>query len=99
MAVESTLSATWASEDYLDNRFGIGSQDAQRSGLGRYDADAGFKNATLTGSLSYQLNPAWSVTGLAAFTRMLGDAEDSPVVDDRGEPNQLLDGVLVNLLF
>jgi outer membrane protein len=99
MAVESTLSATWASEDYLDNRFGIGSQDAQRSGLGRYDADAGFKNATLTGSLSYQLNPAWSVTGLAAFTRMLGDAEDSPVVDDRGEPNQLLGGVLVNLLF
>jgi outer membrane scaffolding protein for murein synthesis (MipA/OmpV family) len=39
------------------------------------------------------------VTGLAAFTRMLGDAEDSPVVDDRGEPNQLLGGVLVNLLF
>ena len=60
MAVEYTLSATWASEDYLDNRFGIGSQDAQRSGLGRYDADAGFKNATLTGSLSYQLAPAWT---------------------------------------
>ena len=99
MALESTASATWASEDHMDNRFGIGGQDARRSGLGRHDADAGFKNATLTGALSYQLNPSWSVTGIAAFTRMLGDAEDSPIVDDRGTPNQLVGGFLLNLMF
>lgn len=99
MALESTLSATWASEDYMGNRFGISGRDAEQSGLERHDADAGFKNATLTGALTYQLNPAWSVTGLAAFSRMLGDAEDSPIVDDRGEANQLLGGVLVNFLF
>ncbi len=99
MALESTASATWASEDHMDNRFGIGGQDARRSGLDRHDADAGFKNATLTGALSYQLNPSWSVTGIAAFTRMLGDAEDSPIVDDRGTPNQLVGGFLLNLMF
>ena len=98
-AFGGSVSATWASEDYMGNRFGIGGGDADRSGLDRHDADAGFKNATVTGSLTYRLAERWSATGLAAFSRLLGDAEDSPVVDDRGNANQLLGGVLVNFTF
>jgi outer membrane scaffolding protein for murein synthesis (MipA/OmpV family) len=39
------------------------------------------------------------LTGLAAYSRLLGDAEDSPIVDDRGSANQLLGGVLLNYTF
>jgi outer membrane protein len=99
MAFAGSISGTWASEDYMSNRFGISGSDADQSGLDQYDADAGFKNATITGSLTYRLAERWSVTGLAAFSRLFGDAEDSPIVDDRGDANQLLGGVLVNFTF
>lgn len=97
--VDLSAAASWASEDYMDNRFGIDGGDAAESGLDEYDADAGFKNATLTGSLTFRLTQALSVTGLAAYSRLLGDAEDSPIVDDRGSPNQALGAVLVNYTF
>lgn len=101
---ESTLfdisaSATWASEDYMGNRFSIDQADAERSGLDEYDADAGIKNATLTGSLTFRLTQSLSLTSLAAYTRLFGDAEDSPIVDDRGSPNQALGAILLNYTF
>ncbi len=99
MAFAGSISGTWASEDYMSNRFGISGSDADQSGLDQYDADAGLKNATITGSLTYRLAERWSVTGLAAFSRLFGDAEDSPIVDERGDANQLLGGVLVNFTF
>jgi outer membrane protein len=99
MLFESTLSAVWASEDYMSNRFGISSGDAARSGLETHDADEGFKNAAASVSLTYQLTSGLSLTGLAAYNRLLGDAEDSPIVDDRGSANQLLGGVLLNYTF
>jgi MipA family protein len=97
--VDLSASAAWASEDYMDNRFGIDSGDAADSGLDEHDADPGFKNATLTGSLTFRLTEALSLTGLAAYTRLLDDAEDSPIVDDRGSPNQALGALLVNYTF
>jgi outer membrane protein len=99
MMFEGTLSASWASEDYMSNRFGISSGDAARSGLETHDADEGFKNATASASLTYRLTEGLSLTGLAAYSRLLGDAEDSPIVDDRGSANQLLGGVLLNYTF
>ena len=96
---ESTLQASWADEDYMENRFGISGGDADRSGLDTHDADEGFKNASVSGSLTYQLSQKLSLTGLAAFSRLLGDAEDSPIVDDQGSANQLLGGVLLNYTF
>jgi outer membrane protein len=37
--------------------------------------------------------------GLASYKRLLGDAEDSPVVNDEGDENQLMGGVLVTYTF
>lgn len=99
LVFESALSATWASEDYMSNRFGISSGDAARSGLGTHDADEGFKNTAASASVTYQLTTGLSLTGLAAYSRLLGDAEDSPIVDDQGSANQLLGGLLLNYTF
>jgi outer membrane scaffolding protein for murein synthesis (MipA/OmpV family) len=33
--------------------------------------------------------------GIASYKRLVGDAEDSPVVDDAGDPNQFTAGILV----
>jgi MipA family protein len=96
---ETTLSTTWASEDYMSNRFGIDAGDAADSGLDTHDADEGFKSASISGSLTFRLTQGLSLTGVAAYTRLLGDAEDSPIVDDRGSENQALGGLLLNYTF
>jgi outer membrane scaffolding protein for murein synthesis (MipA/OmpV family) len=37
--------------------------------------------------------------GLVSYKRLLDDAEDSPVVDDEGDANQLMGGILVTYTF
>ncbi len=96
---DSLLSTTWASEDYMSSYFGIDAGDAARSGLGQYNADESFKDVTVGASLSYRFLENWSVTGTGLFTRLIGDAEDSPVVDDVGDANQFFGGALINYRF
>ena len=97
--VEAFVGSTWASEDYMSSYFGIDSADAARSGLDRFNADDGFKDVSLGGALNYRFLERWSLTGLATYARLLGDAEDSPVVDEVGDANQLFGGLLLNYRF
>jgi MipA family protein len=99
VVVGASVAATWGSEDYVGNRFSINASEAARSGLDEYDADAGFKNAMATGSVTYRLAEAWSLTGIAAYSRLFKQASDSPIVDDEGDENQFLAGLLVNYSF
>lgn len=99
LLVGAALSTTWASEDYMTNRFSIDGNEAARSGLDEYDADSGFKNAMLTGTLTWRFTGKWSLTGFAAYSRLFSEASDSPIVDDRGDENQMLGGLLVNYTF
>ena len=96
---EGRISATWASGDYMGNWFSVNQRDAARTGLDSYDADEGFKDMTLGGTVSWNFLGAWSLTGIASYTRMLGDAADSPIVDDAGDANQFGLGLLVNYTF
>jgi outer membrane scaffolding protein for murein synthesis (MipA/OmpV family) len=95
----AAVSTTWGSEDYMGNRFSINSGGAARSGLDEYDADSGFKNAMVTGTATYRFTEAWSLIGLAAYSRLLDDAADSPIVDDQGDANQFLGALMVNYSF
>lgn len=93
------IETTYASEDYMDEFFSIDAADSARSGLSTYDADAGFKDVGLNASLTYRFTPSWSTTGLLRYTRLVGDAADSPVTDDVGDENQIFAGFLVNISF
>jgi outer membrane scaffolding protein for murein synthesis (MipA/OmpV family) len=78
--------------------FGVDSADASRSGLDRYNADAGIKDVGLNAVLSYLITPSWDVTGIAAYRRLVGDAEDSPVTKE-GSANQWYGGLMFNYHF
>lgn len=93
------LSSTYASEDYMSEYFGVSDNNAARSGLDPFDADDGFKDVSIGVSWNYNLTSNWIVTGTAAYSRLLEDAADSPVVDDRGDANQLFVGALINYKF
>ena len=73
---------TYADDDYMDTYFGVSGSDAARSGLKRYSADSGMKDVGVTVTAIYALNKSWGITGGIAYSKLLNDAEDSPLVDD-----------------
>jgi outer membrane protein len=85
--------ATYASDDYMSTFFGVTPADSARSGLAVYDADAGFKDVGLATMGFYHVNKNWHVGGILLYKRLLGDAEDSPVVSGRGDENQFFAGL------
>lgn len=97
--LSASIAATWASGDYMSNRFGISDADAARSGLDPFDADAGFKDAGLDLGFTYAFDKHWSVTAGGSYQHMLGDAADSPIIDDRGSEDGFRASALVNYRF
>ncbi len=83
----------YQSEDYMDTYFSVDADNAARSGLRQFDAEAGFNSFTIGNQLLYSLNEHWGVMGLVNYTRFIGDASASPMIEDEGTPNQFL-GVL-----
>ena len=91
--------ATWADDDYMEAYFEIDAANAARSGLSTFDADSGLKDVGLNLTVSYKPWEHLGFMGLVRYTRLLDDAEDSPVVDDEGDANQFSGGILVFYKF
>ncbi|SME97161.1 Outer membrane scaffolding protein for murein synthesis, MipA/OmpV family [Tistlia consotensis] len=84
----AALSATYADRDYTRTYFGIDADNAARSRLSRYDPGGGLKDVGLTLRATYRITDHWGVTGIAGYTRLLGDAADSPIVEQQGSADQ-----------
>ena len=93
------LFTNWASEDYMDEQFGIDSANAARSGLDTYNPDSSFKDVGLRLNGTYRISEGWSTTLAVQYKRMVGDASDSPIVDDRGNDNQFTAAATINYRF
>lgn len=95
-------SLTWASDDYMNSYFSTTTDRLRPTGPTElvlpgsrtgYKAEAGFKNAGLTAIVIHPLDDNWSVMGIAGYSRMLGDAADSPFVKDNGSRDQFMGGL------
>jgi outer membrane scaffolding protein for murein synthesis (MipA/OmpV family) len=91
--------ATWASDDYMETYFGVNGNDSARSGLPVYKAESGFKDTGLILIGHYKFNKSWGMAGVVNYTRMLNDAEDSPLVKQVGDENQYKALVAVTYSF
>lgn len=93
------VSATWADETYMQTVFGVSPSQSARSGLRRYEASSGFKDAGLSFSLGYAVTEQWTVSGRVGYARLLGDAADAPITADRGSADQFSTGVTLGYRF
>lgn len=93
------VSTSWASEDYMSSFFGISRAQANRTRYNEYDAGGGFKDVGLWFNASYDLTENWSVGAQSGLTQLLGDAADSPIVDDEGSATQFMTGIGVSYKF
>ena len=90
---------TYASEDYMSDYFGIDADNAARSGLDQYDADAGFKDTGVDLVLGFGQGPGWRASLIGRYRRLLDDAADSPIVKDEGDRDQYFAGAVVGYRF
>lgn len=90
---------SFADGEYVNTYFSVSSAQAAASGLARFDAKGGLKSAGAGTSLTYQWTPQIATTGFAEYARLLGDAARSPIVQDRGAPDQLTVGIGVKYTF
>ena len=83
------ISTTWADSDYMTSFFGVDAGQAEASGLDEFDADAGFKDISLELGAFFKVTNQLALQSEAGYSRLLGDAADSPIVSGaNGSPNQ-----------
>lgn len=85
-------SLTYANGNYMSTYFSVDSIDAARSGLPQFGADSGLRDFRISPMVVFSFSPRWHLAGGVVYSRLLGDAADSPVVDDRGSANQFFTG-------
>ncbi len=90
---------TYADNDYMNTYFSVDADNAARTGLPLYSASSRFKDVGAVLTARYAPWEKWGVMGIVGYKRLLGDAKNSPVVDDEGDNNQYLGGVMAMYSF
>jgi outer membrane protein len=92
--------AGWGSDDYMKTYFGISPSEAVDSPLydNSYDADAGFNTVGLAATANYALTDTVTLRMLGGWSRLIGDAGDSPIVKE-GSENQFYGGAGLTYRF
>ncbi|WP_420006252.1 MipA/OmpV family protein [Arenibacterium sp. LLYu02] len=77
------LSATYADANHMQSYFGVTTAQSAASGYATYTPEAGFKRADLELSATYMFSENWMLRGQVEFGQLLGDAADSPIVQEK----------------
>jgi MipA family protein len=85
-------STTYGSGNYMRTFFGIDADNSARSGLPVFGAESGIRDVRISPGLVYSFSPSWHLGAGFIYSRLIGDAEDSPVVATRGSANQFFAG-------
>lgn len=77
------VSAQWADKAYMRDYFGVNATQAARSGKKAFEAKAGFKSFSTDLGLLVPLTDHVIIGSKVSYTRLIGDAADSPLsLDD-----------------
>jgi outer membrane protein len=79
--------------------FSIDPMQSVASGLPEFDAHGGLHSAGLGTQAKYRWTPEWATHAFLEYARLMGDAAHSPLVVQRGTPNEMTLGVGVTHSF
>ncbi len=89
---------TWADKKYMRAYFGVTPDEATASGLAAYRPGSGIRDIGIGTTIGYQFNQRWGVIARAGANYYVGDAKDSPIVDE-GSKIQAVGGLAVSYRF
>jgi MipA family protein len=90
---------TLASSAAISPYFGVDAGQAAASGLPVYSAHGGVRSIGAGAKARYDFNRQWFSHAFVEYQRLEGDAADSPIVVQRGSPNQTMVGLGVGYSF
>ena len=76
---------TWASESFMQQRFGVSADGAAASGLPQYSAGAGVRQYYAWPALLLRVSKEWYAGAGAFWQRIAGDGAGSPVVREKDQ--------------
>jgi outer membrane protein len=76
---------TWGNDEYAQTLYGVDAQQALRSGFAQYDAGSSATVMRFSLGAQYALTEKWSLGSRVTASRLLGDAADSPIVEDENQ--------------
>lgn len=82
LILTADASLTYSNRDYMQSYFGVSDATAFRSGLDPYSAGSGFRRMDVKVGATYLASESVSINGILGLGYLLGDANDSPVVED-----------------
>jgi outer membrane scaffolding protein for murein synthesis (MipA/OmpV family) len=92
----TTLGTNYATDDYMTSFFGVNAAQAKASGLAFYAPSAGFKDVFAGAVGSIDLNDRWTLMLIGRYSRLIGDAADSPIIETE---NQFYGGAALTYKF
>lgn len=94
----SSVEMTYGDSEYVDTYFGVSPDQAASSGYSSYEPGGGFTMAAAKISARYSLSEKTAILGEVEYGRLIGDAADSPLVQDKDQPSIRL-GIVRNFSF
>lgn len=81
---------SYADDEYTQTYFGVTTREAIASPLiaAAYRPEGGIRHAGVQASADYQWNDRWRFTFDASYRKLMGDAADSPLVQQLGSEDQ-----------
>ena len=103
-ALQLGINASFVDDDFADYYYTVTPADAAATGLPQFTADGGLNSlgtlAILTLDLDGNLlNGGFNLYGVAGYSRLVGDAADTPFTSVRGSASQLIGGIGVGYTF
>jgi MipA family protein len=97
-SLRATLGASYADDEFMDAYFTVSraQQAASVAGLQAYEAEAGIKDVFLGFNSDVPLSDSWTLKLSGRYSRLIGDAADSPIVEDE---NQFFGGLGLTYRF
>lgn len=76
---------TWGDDEYAQTLYGIDAGQSLRSGRAQFDPGSSATVMRFSLGAQYVLTPKWIVGSSVTASRLLGDAADSPIVQDENQ--------------
>ncbi|WBU55510.1 MipA/OmpV family protein [Paracoccus sediminicola] len=92
------LEAGYGDDSYNETYFGVTEDEAGRTDYSVYTPGGGINSAAAKLEARYDLSPATALLGEVKYSRIIGDAADSPIVLDESQPSVRL-GIVRTLNF
>jgi MipA family protein len=83
---------TIATKEANSPYFGVNDVQSMMSGLPTFDVGGGVRSVGLGTQARYQWNAKWASHAFVEYSRLTGDVADSPIVTQRGSPDQAMFG-------